>query len=74
MPKQVYAARIAAQKRPPRRIIKLEVEPRELSNADQQLQDLMRMSDAVAVIRGHPEYRAPSSMIEAIRAVLGTYS
>jgi RNA polymerase sigma factor (sigma-70 family) len=69
--KQVYAARLEPS--PARRVIKLEVEPRELQDAERHLQELMRMSDAAAVIRGHPEYRAPPDMIEAIRAVLRSY-
>ncbi|GEM_PF-5297773 len=31
------------------------------------------MSNLAAVIRAHPEYRAPSAMIEAIRAVVGLH-
>jgi RNA polymerase sigma factor (sigma-70 family) len=52
---------------PPRR---LEVMSDELSSAPRYLHELMRTSDAVALIRGHPDYRAPKAMIDAVRAVL----
>jgi hypothetical protein len=41
------------------------------ARAEQYLQDLLRMSDAAAVIRAHPEYSAPAAMIDTIRALLG---
>jgi len=31
------------------------------------------MSDMAAVIRSHPDYQAPASMIKAIRAVLTSH-
>jgi hypothetical protein len=35
-----------------------------------EVDQVLAMSDMAAVIRAHPEYRAPSAMIAAIRAVL----
>ena len=38
--------------------------------ADRQFDALVRMSDAAALFRAHPEYRVPESMVAAIRSVL----
>jgi len=43
---------------------------RELTEAEQHLGALMRMSDAAAVFRAHPEFGAPEAMIGAVRGVL----
>ena len=42
----------------------------EIAEADAHLSALMRMSDAAALFRAHPEYRAPATMVDAIRTVL----
>ena len=42
----------------------------ELAEAEVHFSALLRMSDAVAIFRAHPEYRVPTSMVPAIRAVL----
>ena len=42
----------------------------ELLEAERHLDAMLRMSDAAALFRAHPDYRAPESMIAAIRSVL----
>ena len=42
----------------------------ELAEAERQFDQLLHLSDAAALLRSHPGYRAPESMIGAIRAVL----
>ena len=42
----------------------------EVQQAEQQFAAFTRLSDAAAVLRGHPSYRAPEAMRSAIRAVL----
>lgn len=42
----------------------------ELAEAERQFDQLLHLSAAAALLRAHPEYRAPESMIGAIRAVL----
>jgi RNA polymerase sigma factor (sigma-70 family) len=46
------------------------IERREHAQAEQALGKLMQMGDAAAVLRAHPNYRAPDAMIAAIRSVL----
>ena len=43
---------------------------RELGDAERQFAALVRMSDAAALFRAHPEYSAPATMVEGIRDVL----
>ena len=52
---------------------RLEVHPPELAAAEREFGDLLQMSDAAAVFRGHPQYQAADSMIGAVRAVLRAY-
>jgi RNA polymerase sigma factor (sigma-70 family) len=42
----------------------------ELAQAEQHFGALVRMSDAAALLRAHPAYRAPDAMLGAIRTVL----
>lgn len=44
--------------------------PAELEEAGRQFDALLRLGDAAAVFRAHPDYRAPASQRGAIRAVL----
>jgi RNA polymerase sigma factor (sigma-70 family) len=46
------------------------VHRQEMQQAAAQFDALVRLSDAAALLRAHPEYRAPDSMRGAIRAVL----
>ena len=62
--------RVAATSRPGRTIPLAPIGPRESSEAERQFGALVRMSDAAALFRAHPEYLAPATMIEGIRAVL----
>jgi len=67
--KQVHAVRILAARGVERRP-DLEIAEAERAAASVALDQVLAMSDMAAVIRAHPEYRAPSAMIAAIRAVL----
>jgi Sigma-70, region 4 len=42
----------------------------ELRQAERQFDALVRLGDAAAVFRAHPDYQAPQAQLEAIRAVL----
>ena len=42
----------------------------ELAESERHFDSMLRMSDAAAVFRAHPEYRVPTSLHGAIRAVL----
>jgi RNA polymerase sigma factor (sigma-70 family) len=42
----------------------------EMLEAERHFDALLRMSDAAAILRAHPEYQAPQSMAQAIRSVL----
>jgi RNA polymerase sigma factor (sigma-70 family) len=44
----------------------------ERAQAEAQFASIVRMADAAAAFRAHPDYRAPDSLIGAIRAVLRT--
>jgi len=44
----------------------------ELAQTEAQLDSMLRLADAAAVFRAHPEYQAPDALIGAIRAVLRT--
>ena len=69
--RQLPALRKLAAAAPPGRTIPLAaVGPREISDAERQFGALVRMSDAAALFRAHPEYLAPSTLIEGIRDVL----
>lgn len=46
------------------------VHPEEQQEAERHFEAFTRVSDAAAVFRGHPQYRAPDAMRSAIRAVL----
>jgi RNA polymerase sigma factor (sigma-70 family) len=46
------------------------IHPEELQEAEHQFAAFTRVSDAAAIFRGHPRYRAPEAMRSAIRAVL----
>jgi RNA polymerase sigma factor (sigma-70 family) len=48
----------------------LKIHPVELLEAERQFAAFVRVSDAAAIFRAHPGYRAPESMLAAIRAVL----
>ena len=48
------------------------VDRRELAEVQQHFDALVRMSDAAALFRAHPQYRASESLTGAIRAVLQT--
>jgi len=50
----------------------LAVHREERAQAEAQFESMVRMADAAAVFRAHPDYRAPDSLIGAIRAVLRT--
>jgi RNA polymerase sigma factor (sigma-70 family) len=52
---------------------KIEPTAFEMASAEKELGDLMRMSDAAAIFRAHPQYQAPGQMIATIRAVLTAY-
>jgi RNA polymerase sigma factor (sigma-70 family) len=52
-------------RRPP-----LAVHAVELRQAERQFDALVRLGDAAAVFRAHPDYQAPQRQLEAIRAVL----
>jgi RNA polymerase sigma factor (sigma-70 family) len=54
---------------PPRLIA---VHRAEQAQAQRQLEALLRMGDAAAVFRAHPDYRAPGAQLDAIRSVLRT--
>jgi hypothetical protein len=43
---------------------------RERAEAERRFDDLVRMGDAAAVFRAHPEYQAPESVVQSIRTVL----
>ncbi len=69
--KQAPALRALAAAAPSGRAIPLmAIGPREISDAERAFGALVRMSDAAALFRAHPEYLAPATMIEGIRAVL----
>jgi hypothetical protein len=46
------------------------VYPQEMQEAERHFAAFSRVSDAAAVFRAHPQYRAPETMRAAIRAVL----
>ena len=52
------------------RLAGLQVTRQELDAAEQGLRELMWMSDAAALLRGAPEYRAPPSLLQGIRIVI----
>ena len=54
----------------PVEFVKLVAAGGELAEAGRHLDAMLRMSDAAALFRAHPDYRAPASMIAAIRSVL----
>ncbi|MFM2398871.1 MAG: hypothetical protein RL341_1028 [Pseudomonadota bacterium] len=71
---QVRALELAARAgAPPSKTIRLHVHNDELQQAEREFGDLVRMSDAAAVFRAHPNYRAPQQLIAAIRTVLTAY-
>lgn len=55
---------------PGRRIALHAEHPREVEEAQAHFDAFVRLSDAAALFRAHPEYRAPDQLIAAIRAVL----
>ena len=67
--KQAHAVRVLAARGVERRP-DLAIAEAERAAASVALDQVLAMSDMAAVIRAHPEYRAPSAMIAAIRAVL----
>ena len=62
------AAQAAAGRQPPPRVMALH--RHELLEAERNLAAFTRVSDAAAVFRAHPDYRAPGALVPAIRAVL----
>ena len=65
--RQLPALRLEAQAGGQPRVVPIAVAS-EL--AGQHFDAMVRMSDAAALFRGHPEYRVPASMTEVIRSVL----
>jgi RNA polymerase sigma factor (sigma-70 family) len=71
---QVRALELAQRASVPQpKTIRLHVHNDELEHAAREFGDLVRMSDAAAVFRAHPNYRAPRQLIAAIRTVLTAY-
>jgi RNA polymerase sigma factor (sigma-70 family) len=73
---QVQALKIIAQQGAPvtgAKVFRLEVQSNELASVEREFGDLLRMADAAAVFRAHPQYSAPGHLIPAIRAVLTAY-
>jgi RNA polymerase sigma factor (sigma-70 family) len=70
--KQLHAMRLL-EKQGVRRVPDLRLEPAERAIASAALDQVLAMSDIAAVIRAHPQYRAPAAMIEAIRAVVSVH-
>lgn len=69
--RQLPALRKLAADVPQRRTFPLVATgPRETSDAERQFGALVRMSDAAALFRAHPDYLAPATVIDGIRAVL----
>ena len=66
--RHLAAATAAAGRTPPKAVAA--IHPSERLEAEQNLAAFTRVSDAAAVFRAHPAYRAPDAMIPAIRAVL----
>ena len=52
------------------RTIPMAIHPQEIRAAERHFDALVRIGDAAAVFRAHPEYQAPDSQLGAIRAVL----
>jgi RNA polymerase sigma factor (sigma-70 family) len=73
--KQLPALRHERASAEPRATIKpgvgLVIHRAELAEAERQFAAFVRLGDAAAVFRAHPDYQAPASMLGAIRAVLG---
>ncbi len=54
-------------------VIRLRLQDHEREAASRALDSVMHMSDMAAVLRAHPDYQAPSALMDGIRAVLGSY-
>ncbi len=68
--KQVHTLHRLAQLGKPQRPPGLRLEPAERAEAAQALDQIMQMSDMAAVLRSHPHWRAPDTLLAAIRVVL----
>lgn len=62
--------KLQADQTPRKSIALVAVHRQEMIGAEQHFSAMLRMSDAAAIFRAHPEYQAPDSMIPAIRSVL----
>ncbi len=70
--KQVHALQCLARSSKPQRPPALRLDDQERAHAAQALDQIMQMSDMAAVLRSHPQWRAPDRLLAAIRVVLTT--